>query len=228
MDLPISLQRKDSIIVPINKVQQLFDWRNSNRDIVRKFTPILEDVVIQVGSLSIHVERAINTEFSYQFTVYDKGNKVMVQDWNRHTMYGNITFNKLPKDIVEDDEVAKDYAQSVISTYCSLMAYMEHYREVVTKQDVTTRKTKDRKKKGGSKKKVTYLRRTVYTVSGEIRTDREANTSDTEKRAYTPPSEPFKVHGHWRHYKSGKSVWIDGYTKNKQKGKEAEPKVYQY
>jgi hypothetical protein len=228
MELPINLQRKDSIIVPVNKIHDLFEWRSNNQEIVRNFTPILEDVVVNVGGVYIHVEVSEDPEMSYKFTTYAGNEKQLIQHWNRYTMKGYAEHNKLPDTIAKSKDTFHDYVESTISVYCSLMAYMEHYREVVTKQDVTTKKTKDRKKKGGNKKKVTYLKRTVYTVSGEIQTGREANTSDREKRAYTIPSEPFKVHGHWRHYRNGKSVWIEGYTKNKQAGKEAEPKVYQY
>ena len=218
MSLPIALQRKDSIVIPTNKVQDLFEWRNANKDLVHKFTPYLEDVVIKVGGLSIHVEKSPDLTMSYRFTVYNTEEKLLVQDWNRHTMIGNISYNKVPKDIIENDEMAKDYAQSVISSYCTLMAYMGRDKEIVTKKEITQKKVKDRKKKGGKGKKVTYIRNTVYTVTGDFKMEPET------KRTYTPSKEPFKVTGHWRHYKSGKIVWVDGYTKGKGT---PEPKVYQ-
>lgn len=227
MELPSKLQKKDVIVIPYDKITSVFEWRNNNQDIVRKFTPILEDLVIKVANIAIHVEVSTRPYFSYQFTVYDRTVKVLFQHWNRHTMEGDIEFNRLPQDILKDDEAVKDYAQSVISLYCTLMAYMEHHREVVTQQDVRTQRPQDPKKKKKKKKQVTYLRKTIYTFSGTIKTDPEANTLEKGKRGYTAPTEPFKVHGHWRHYKSGKKVWVSGYVKNKQEGKEPDPKVYQ-
>lgn len=37
---------------------------------------------------------------------------------------------------------------------------------------------------------------------------------------YTLPTHPFGVRGHWRRYKSGKTVWIKEYTKNTSVGGE--------
>lgn len=226
MNLPLPLQKKDSIIVPMDKVEPLFQWRNNNVELVYSFTPFTEDVVIRVANIFIHVEKSPDPEFSYRFTVYNKEIKLLVQDWNKYSMIGNVNYNRLPTDIVKGDEAAKDYAQSVISLYCTLMAYAEHYKEVITKKEISVRKTKDRKKRGGKGKKVTYLRNVVYTVSGDVKTDKETLTISEDKRGYTYPSEPFKVRGHWRHYKNGNSVWIESYTKNEQEGKEPDPKIY--
>ena len=216
--VPSNLQRKDLIIVDTDKLTDLFQWRDNNKDIVRNFTPILKDIVIQVGGLNIHVEESDDPEMSFKYTVYSQVEKVLVQHWNKHTTIGYTALNRLPKDVQSDFH---DYVESVISIYSTLMAYMEHYKETVDKKQVTSKQTKKAKKGKSKSKRVRSLHRTVYTLSGHI-------TTDKEKRAYTSPSEPFKVRGHWRNYKSGKKVWIAEYPKNIKEGQEPEPSVYKF
>ena len=40
-----------------------------------------------------------------------------------------------------------------------------------------------------------------------------------QKRTYTKPEHEVSVRGYMRHYKSGKSVWIEPFTKYRGKGK---------
>jgi hypothetical protein len=230
MDIPVSLQKKDQILVEIEKLQQLFKWRDNNKDTVRAFYPILEDVVIRVGAqqvtgIAIHVQKTDRANYSYKSTVYanETKEKVLILYWDRQTRQVKVEYNDLPPHIKADKAQFDDYIQTTLSIYASLMAYMEHYKEVVTEKRVSDRQVKSRKK-SKSKKKVTYITKRVYSFSEDFKTGKAEPKK--KKRKYTPPSEPFTVRGHWRTYKSGKRTWVPAFPKNLKAGKQPEPKTY--
>ena len=236
MDLPINLQRKDKVIIEPDKFKALFAWRDNNKDIVRAFSPLLPEVVIHViperkrdYETVIHVEPSDYAPlYHHKFTHYLSGVRTLVMHFNRKTQLVHFDYKELPDwiaKVANDEKLEMDYINSILSTYCSLMAYMEHYRNVVTKKEVSRQQVKKKGKKGKQKSKITYIRNTVYTLTGTI-------NPNPVKRAYTPPAEPFKVRGFWRNQRCGKGrteikrVWVPSYTKNEQEGKQPEPKTY--
>lgn len=62
----------------------------------------------------------------------------------------------------------------------------------------------------------------IIKISDIIYTPVEANTRGF--RNYTKPTREISVRGHYRHYRSGKTIWIDGYKKNT--GKDKKSKKY--
>jgi hypothetical protein len=236
LELPMSLEKKDKVIIPNDKLQSLFQWRDNNKELVRKFTPILEEVVILLDperkgyvKPAIYVNKSdLLPLYHHKFTFYLDGEMLLAFHWNRDTMKAHFEYKNLPKYIVnakDDPTLEHDYIQSIISTYSSLSAFMEHHREVIVKTDVSRQQVKKKGKKGKQKNKVTYIRNTVYKFEG-------AMITGPEKRSYTPPTDPFKVRGHWKNVACGKGrmerkrVWVPGYTKNEQDGKLPEAKTY--
>lgn len=225
--IPVELQRKDTVIIGIDKLEKLFMWRDNNRELVGDFTPVLEEVLLQVGNLAIDVAKTEHPLYTYQFSVYDNGQLQLVQLWNRHNLVGSTLYNDLPTGIKDDEKALHSYIQSVVSIYPVLMAYMEHYREVVEKKEIKHQNVKSKvNKQGKKKKKITYIHNTVYKLAEDIVTDTLTTDEAEKKRSYTSPTDPFKVRGHWRNYKSGKQVWVPGYVKNKKEDQQAEPKTY--
>lgn len=219
--IPKKLERKDVIVIEPDKVLKLFEWRDNNKDIVRAFKPILTDVVIEVGGLCVHVEEVAKAE-TFRYSVYDAEKLLLIEVWNRTKMSGYTVFEDLPKQFKENPEALKDYRMSVVSLYASLMTYMEHNREVVTERTVTKQVVKKKGKNGKNKKKsVSYLKRTVYDLPNIIQTS-------NQKREYNKPDYQYTVRGHWRHYKSGKQIWVPSYDKNKDKPKREAGKTYKF
>lgn len=233
MKLLKKLEKKDLIVMETKDVDKLFSWRDEGRkDLVRNFKSILTDVVIEVrGAVFIHVLKLEeDPTFTHRFTVYNGLNNrediVLIVDWDRVTQYGETNIDKIP--YLKGTPEHKDFVQSTISVYTSLMAYMEHNREVITERQVSKQVKKKGKKGKGSK--YTYLKRRVYHLPEEIK-DYEDKSEGKDKRPYTKPTEPFPVRGHWRHYKNGNKVWIPSYPKylpKDEENAEVKPKRYKF
>ena len=115
-----------------------------------------------------------------------------------------------PKIEVEYNDFATDedsFAGNLTNLILSTLDYINKPKEEV----VITEKREVKKSKKGKKNKrnrgKTYIYKKVYKIL-----DVKPNE---EKRKYTRIAESWRVRGHWRKYKSGKKVWINGYSKGK-------------
>lgn len=109
--------------------------------------------------------------------------------------------------------------------YTMLMQFMAHYREVITVEEKKVRKPGIGKKKHGkSKRPAALLAKRIFVV--ENFDHKTLPSPAAEKRNYTKPDHEVNVRGYYRHYKSGKQVWIEPYTRYKEKGNR-QSKVYE-
>ena len=108
--------------------------------------------------------------------------------------------------------------------YHSLMEFMNHYRQYVIKDEskpkAALKENKPRKKYNHSNS----LIRKTYLVDGFKKKDIK---NIDGKIHHSSPSYEFDVRGYYRHYKSGKVIWVDGFTKCKGKGQK-QPKNYKF
>lgn len=95
-----------------------------------------------------------------------------------------------------------------VAKFWGLMLYSVYYREEVERTKVVERRSAGRRN-GGSGKRSNRRMLTVrkYTVSEELIPELPV------KRKYQKHTESWGVRGHYRTYKSGKTVWVKGYTK---------------
>lgn len=110
-------------------------------------------------------------------------------------------------------KVEKDGLQSVLTVYCSVMALMAYGRREAEPQDAPSSGQKQAPSKRPTKRKrkrITYILRSV---NGAL--------SAVPRGSHASPRGTFTVRGHYRHYKSGKVVWVSEYKKGtgKRKGK---------
>ena len=91
--------------------------------------------------------------------------------------------------------------------YCSIMAYMAYNREYKVSNHKTVHHKATTPKI--TNKRYNNLQTKVYVLDGESGCVGHHNS----------PSYEFEVRGYYRHYKSGKVIWFDGFTKCKGKGK---------
>jgi hypothetical protein len=106
--------------------------------------------------------------------------------------------------LAQDNTVAK-----CVRKFRALMLFAAYYREEVERTRTVTRSVepKPRKqKKGKNIRKMLTLRR--YTVGSDMLSELPA-----PKHEWHGYAESFGVRGHYRHYKSGKVVWVRPYTK---------------
>lgn len=115
-----------------------------------------------------------------------------------------------PKIEVEYNDFATDegaFSGKLIHLILNTLEYINKPKEEV----VITEKREVKKSKKGKKNKrnggKTYIYKKVYKVLDVV--------ENKEKRDYNRVAESWRVRGHWRKYKSGKKVWINGYSKGK-------------
>lgn len=112
-------------------------------------------------------------------------------------------------------QVGENELRSVLTVYCSLMALMA-YGAIEEREPGPPRETvaHGQSKAGSSRKKkgTTYILRMV---NGALLA--------APRGSHASPRGIFTVRGHYRHYKSGKVVWVAEYRKGTGKKK---PKIY--
>lgn len=100
-----------------------------------------------------------------------------------------------------------DEAQDCLTVYCSLMALIAYAdKRPGTETSVSHMETSGKTKRSAGKRKglsVTYL---LSATSGVAHTVEQAK----ERKK---PNHAFSVRGHFRHYKSGKVVWIEQHVR---------------
>lgn len=102
-------------------------------------------------------------------------------------------------------QVSKDDLQSVLTVYCSVMALMAYgRREMGPPEELAAQPSKAHSKRPTKKmgKRTTYILRSV---NGAL--------SAVPRGSHASPRGIFTVRGHYRHYKSGKVVWVSEYKK---------------
>jgi hypothetical protein len=108
---------------------------------------------------------------------------------------------KMSMILAMDNTVAK-----CVRKFRSLMLFAAYYREEVERTRVVTRSEKPRKngsaRKGGNRRMLTVRR---YTIGSEVLGELP--------RKYDRHTESWGVRGHYRTYKSGKTVWVRPYVK---------------
>lgn len=103
--------------------------------------------------------------------------------------------------LARDNTVAK-----CVRKFRALMLFAAYYREEVERTRVVERTVKPRKngspRKGSNRRMLTVRK---YTIGSEILSELP--------RKYERHAESWGVRGHYRTYKSGKTVWVKAYTK---------------
>ncbi len=190
----------DKIKLTKEDVDKLFAWRDEHKDLVRIAPPALNAIEIQFGKLSW---KAIAKGDMVTFHVYDDGKKMGKLEFERMFLFMSLKKNKskLPSDVV----------QSLLTAYCSLMAYMTYAHENV---DRVPRKDKH--------SSVGIVRKPSISYTYILHHKSENKPAGGHHRS---PQGIFSVRGHFRQYKSGKRVWIEPYQKGTGNKKDKEYKM---
>lgn len=110
--------------------------------------------------------------------------------------------------LMVDNTVAK-----CVRKFRALMLFAAYYREEVERTRVVERTVKPGKKRSGSSKRGNKRMLTVrrYTIGSEVLSELP--------RKYERHTDSWGVRGHYRTYKSGKTVWVRPYTKGEKVGR---------
>ena len=189
----------DKIILSIEDVQALLSWRDKNKDLIRRNAAPFKAIMLQFIEAKIDI-KAYNNAGKIAFYVLINGYKA-----------GKISARQLPGGMLQvtknTTKLQSGDIQSIITVYASLMAFIVYHEPApaaAAKQE--QRQDQPRKTKSGAqrskKSSITYIFN--HSSSGPRLQRRGQHRS---------PAAAFTVRGHYRHYKSGKTVWIRPYNK---------------
>lgn len=201
----------DKVELTREDITALLDWRDAHKDLVRSLPAPLKAVEIcfkhndfrikgirENSSLRLNLSSGFNSLGKMEFTISPR----------------NELIHKSGKMAVTQDSF-----QSVLTVYCTLMALMTYGRLKPAEEPRSPREPKPSKKVAQKRphkppsKRVTYI----------LRQDNGALIA-APKGSHASPRGEFTVRGHYRHYASGKVVWIAEYRKGT--GKKKKSKTY--
>lgn len=196
------------------QVEKLLAWRDQHKELVRALVvPFPECSILSENGMKIRIEQDEALKSVYRFTVTDT---------NAHKVKGRFTYSTktsylwhgLPK-------LSKDETQTTITIWATVCAYIANFQpELVGRPGDSVGAsasvhTPSAKAANNAADRVIYLRPIVFTSEHE----------SPVKRKYTPCENAFSVRGHYRHYKSGKVVYVRPYEKGTGKEKDKRNKV---
>lgn len=204
------------IKVSEKQLDDIFVWRDKNKELVRNFLPYLDSGCIQTDNFSIEFKVVgeindyittlkliiINDVIELKFAIKD-GKCILIAERELSD------FNKLKQLIQSHNSSQRELRQSMIGIFCAVNAYFFHYR-----QDVNSISHKEVKKHlvvgRGNKAHYETVKKLnkIYTISGRIHN----NKVPVSKQWHI---DCWNVVGHIRHYSNGKTVYIAPYKKGK-------------
>ena len=197
----------DRVELTIADVERLIEWRDQHPDEVRCHPAPLKAVEIRIK------------ENGWRIKGIREGNDLRLHLSQGDQQFGNCTFARRADGMWASAKnrmrVDEDDLCSVLTVYCSLMALMA-YGRTEAREPRECRETAAQAATNGRKSK--KKPRTTYI----LRMDNGALRA-APKGSHASPGGIFTVRGHFRHYKSGKVVWISEYKKGDGKKK---PKTY--
>lgn len=200
----------DRIELTQQDLYSLLEWRDAHKDLVRSLPAPLKavEIIFKHNRYRIKGIRDGN-----RLTIMLHEDRKKLQDVKFEIRLGILVktggFTKLAKDAFDD----------VLTTYCSLMALMVYGGRNVSEPDEETRpatsaRTAHKRPQKRPAKRTTYI----------IRNDRGV-LNIAPRGSHASPKGIFTVRGHYRHYKSGKVVWIPEYKKGEGKKKKKTYKI---
>ena len=218
----------DRIVVKSNKrMEFVLSWFLENREMLKshEFYAPLEMGVIELCEEGLEVTFKNKGKF-VELAIFsiEAPNLPAVVTYNYNpetTEVSNFRFAAhltpekkaiLMRAMLKDDTDRKEALK-----YHALMCFMAYYKEEVKVTDKGSRTKREAKSLRKDKKRPLPLIRKEYVI--DERPSSTALEDSAQKTAYTKPEHEIRVRGHIRRYKSGKSVWIKPFVKNKDKEK---------
>lgn len=195
----------DKVIFKIKDVDALLEWRDSHADLVRTLPMPLKALEF------------IFPESGWSFKAIREKEFITFHPALHGKPVGKMKLRVCPGGklaMVKRDNILKgEDVETIITVYCSTMALMVYGNgsrviDAPVVAESSRRPTEARQSVSASKKgkdarnSVTYILRATRNGIAAI-----------PQGSHASPSKEFSVRGHFRHYKSGKVVWVDEYRK---------------
>lgn len=195
----------DKVIFKIKDVDALLAWRDNHPDLVRSLPMPLKALEF------------IFPESGWSFKAIREKEFITFHPALHGKPVGKMKLRVCPGGklaMVKRDNILKgEDVETIITVYCSTMALMVYGNgsrvvetapsSVVSQKPTEARESVSSGKKGkDTRNSVTYILRATRDGVAAI-----------PQGSHASPSKEFSVRGHFRHYKSGKVVWVDEYRK---------------
>ena len=199
----------DKIVVTAADIELLLKWRGQHPDEVRSHPAPLKAVEIVVETNGWRI-KGIRNGLHLSLYLNQNGRSFGHCEFVRRidSMWAS-TKNRM--------QVERDDLQSVLTVYCTLMALMAHSPAIRSEDEPAPRKVHTRGAKKPYKKSSAQTTYIIRKVNGTILA--------APSGSHASPRGIFTVRGHYRHYKSGKVVWVAEYKKGTGKKKSKTYKV---
>lgn len=199
----------DRIVVTSDDIKLLLEWRDQHPDEVRRHPAPLKAVEIIIQTTGWHI-KGIRDGLNLRLHLNHNGRSLGYCEFRRR-MDGmwESTKNRM--------QVGRDDLQSALTVYCTLMALMAYGKSEPAEEIEPRMGTAHKPHKGSTRKqrgRTTYILRTI-----------NGTLLAAPRGFHASPSGTFTVRGHYRHYKSGKVVWIAEYKKGTGKKKSKTYKI---
>lgn len=200
----------DKVEINQDDVTMLLDWRDAHKDLVRSLPAPLKAVEL------------VMTHNAYRIKGIRKDDSLTLYLRNGNQSLGHVEMwidpNKTLRLVKGKMLCDRDGFNSVLTVYCTLMALMVYGGvEQPPEEQPEVRHTAPHKPRKGPRKgkphQVTYI---LQKRNGQL--------IAAPRGSHASPHGEFTVRGHYRHYKSGKVVWIAEYRKGV--GKKAKSRTY--
>ena len=195
----------NKILLSSADIEFILQWRDEHKDAIR------------LGMIPLKSVQIVCTDTGYILTAINNGQELAITTTQNGKKLGKLVFRLLENGfcalIKNTTNFSEEEKQSVLTVYSSTMAILvfgsatvegsDKEPKEITKKN-TTKTNKSQKKKSSG---VTYILRNSYDIKREAQQHRKS------------PDHSFSVRGHYRHYKSGKVIWIEEFTKGTGKKK---------
>ena len=214
----------DKIYISQDGENKLFQWRDEHKNLVRNYKASVKKVkyiLFYEMNNPIIITVIDSGEARVDFTITRQGKRLDSFRYDRYKMTVNEKWYALkePKTV---KEAKSDGRQEAISIHASTQALLNHRQKIEVDRKQEFRETVTRIVERIEDKERRQKKDNIIKISDIIYTPVEAPTRGF--RNYTKPTREISVRGHYRHYRSGKTIWIDEYKKNA--GKDKKSKKY--
>lgn len=226
-----SLYDPNNILVPVFPLQHgVITSGFENLTSIQNDKNIISKIITMKMAIAFNViTKSTISIKAYALNNDGKGEIILNCIYNLKSNTFERVLDDIPVDIVRDNvlKVVDAGDNDIIHLCIDVLKYMAYHVELVSKKDVITgsiESSSNYTPKANDKPRfeTSICSHKVYGITKKVIPVTEAEAK--EKRKYTPCQYAVTVKGHFRHYKSGKVIWVEHFIRNKDK--EFKPKDY--
>lgn len=226
-----SLYDPNNILVPVFPLQHgVITSGFENLTSIQNDKNIISKIITMKMAIAFNViTKSTISIKAYALNNDGKGEIILNCIYNFKSNTFERVLDDIPVDTVRDNvlKIVDAGDNDIIHLCIDVLKYMAYHVELVSKKDIVTgsiESSSNYTPKANDKPRfeTSICSHKVYGITKKVIPVTE--TEAKEKRKYTPCQYAVTVKGHFRHYKSGKVIWVEHFIRNKDK--EFKPKDY--